>query len=365
MAGEADTYSHPFDGTEPLAGGEGETPYIADQLIVRFEPGGTHDVYAFLVQAGLRPVGLNKSAELFQVKLDSGASLDETAEAIEAIPGVESVGRNYVLMIDDIPDDPVFADPLQAGKAWAFEKIGMPDVWNEYALAGNPLVAVVDTGVKADHEDLAGRVSGGRNFVTPGNMYSTGDDHGHGTMVAGIIAAEGDNSRGVAGMCWNCRIMPVKSCNAAGECPVISLLNGITYASDNGAAIVNVSAGAEIPAAASLHDMAREVIREARLKGTIVVASAGNAGRESRYFIPSGIADALVVAATDKNDAKAAFSNYGPYIDVSAPGTDIYTTSVSGGYVNANGTSMSAAFVSGLAGLMLSAKPSLDTDSVK
>lgn len=252
-------------------------------------------------------------------------------------------------------------------------------VWGRRVTGGNVVVAVVDSGVDLRHRDLAanlwtnpGEVAGngvdddGNGFVddvhgadvVDGDGDPT-DTDGHGTHVAGIIGARGNNRRGVAGVAWRARIMAVRVLDATNAGTTGGLAAGIRYAVRNGARVVNVSANSPVA-----DPEVEAALAEADRAGVLVVAAAGNAGADlgaSRSFPACTSApNVLGVASTGHLRTLSAFSSYGGgCVDLAAPGEDIVSTRRGGGYELRSGTSMAAPLVSGAAVLLLSARPSL------
>ena len=355
--GEIEDLSVPdfLSDTPVVAGSGGEPDYIADQLLVSFRDGkNPSEAVRELRAAGFEVAGANTSAGIYNARAN-GITLAAAQEIASKLENVSAISKNYLLTPGVTPNDAVFANPPVADAAWGFQKIGMPQVWKEYLLQRQAIVATLDTGVDANHPELQGRVLTGKNFVNPGTGAGTWDDNGHGTNVAGIIAAKGNNSAGMAGVCWDCEILPVKVCGAAGQCPLFSVINGISYAASLRAPVINVSLGGYFPSGSSAAEMLSAALDLAAENGSVVVAAAGNDDRDAGNFLPAALPGAIAVGATDINDARAHFSNYGPSVDIAAPGVNIYTTNTGGGYSFAEGTSMSAAFVSGVAALMYSA----------
>lgn len=225
---------------------------------------------------------------------------------------------------------------LQLASAWNLSR-GDPAV----------VVAVVDTGVQADHPALRGRVLPGDDLVDPG--ASPGDDNGHGTAVAGIVAST----------CLQCRILPVKvlGANGVGDWAAIAL--GVRWAADHGAAVIDLSTGAS-----RAPDAVGAAVAYALARGVIVVAAAGNRG-SSEPFYPAAYPGVVSVGGVDANDARYSWSDYGSWVTVAAPGC-ASTTWVGGGYAPAFcGTSAAAPFVAGVAGLARSYRPGLTPDAFR
>jgi thermitase len=227
--------------------------------------------------------------------------------------------------------------------AWRFS-MGDPGV----------ILAVVDSGVNASHSDLNGRVLAGYDFVN--NDSDPQDDHGHGTHISGIIAAVANNEIGVAGVCPLCSILPVKVLDSSNTGAWSNVAAGIVYAVDNGAGVINLSLGGS-----SNTQVMQDAINYATEKGVLVVAAAGNS-RSEEYFYPAALENVLAVSATRQDDTRWSLSNFGSWIDISAPGYAIFSTyhaldNYYNGYTFMSGTSMAAPHVVGLAGLLLSQQP--------
>lgn len=207
-------------------------------------------------------------------------------------------------------------------------------------------IAVLDTGIREDHEDLQGKVTNSVNYT---NSSTNGDVHGHGTHVAGSAAALTNNQKGVAGTCPGCTLYNVKVLDDKGSGAWSWIANGITWAADNGAKVINMSLGGS-----GGSGTVENAVNYAWGKGVVVVAAAGNSNTNARFY-PAAYPNVVAVGATDRNDAKASFSNYGSsWVDVAAPGVGILSTTKDGGYQAWNGTSMATPHVAGEAGLIWS-----------
>ncbi|RED64230.1 S8 family peptidase [Cohnella phaseoli] len=247
-------------------------------------------------------------------------------------------------------------DTLYSEYQWNLPEIATEAGWK--LAKGNPdiVVAVLDTGVQADHPDLKGRIVKGVNIVDP--SADPNDDVGHGTHVAGIIAAEVNNNEGVAGMTWYTKIMPVKVLDDTGAGSTYSVAEGIIWATDNGAHVINMSLG-NYAQAEFLHD----AIKYAHDKGVVLVAASGNDNTDRPGF-PAAYPEVLAVAATDPDESRAEYSNYGDYIDVAAPGSSIPSTYPGSRYAALSGTSMASPHVAALVSLVRSANPDMSNEEV-
>lgn len=313
-------------------------------------------------------VGLDR---IYRLDYDGSIPLEHAVALLGADPNVEYAEPDYVARAARVPNDAEYS------QQWALAKINAPAAWDVSTGSSAVVIAVIDSGLDLDHPEFAGRL-----WVNPSEQAGTGvdndlngyiddingwnvfanntaldDDNGHGTQVAGVIGAASDNSVGVAGMCWTCQLMIVKASQATGIANYSDIAAGVAYAASNGAHVINLSLGGYADSA-----MLRDAIREAATTA-VIVAGAGN-DDTSNPFYPAAYPEVMAVAATDQNDHKAVFSDYGAWVDVTAPGTSIRTTQV-GGYATANGTSLSAPFVAGLAGLIRSAHPNWSPELVK
>ncbi|BBI34711.1 S8 family peptidase [Cohnella abietis] len=242
-------------------------------------------------------------------------------------------------------------DTLYSEYQWNLPEITTETGWNVTKGSKDVIVAVLDTGVQADHPDLKGRLVKGVNIVDPSSAPE--DDVGHGTHVAGIIAANVNNKEGVAGMTWFTKIMPVKVLDSSGAGSTYSVAQGIIWATDHGANIINMSLG-NYAEAEFLHD----ALKYAYEHGVVLVAASGNDNTD-RPGYPAAYPEVFAVSATDQNEMRAEYSNYGDYIDVAAPGSSIPSTYPGSRYAALSGTSMACPHVSALASLVKAANPKL------
>jgi type VII secretion-associated serine protease mycosin len=247
-------------------------------------------------------------------------------------------------------------DTLYSEYQWNLPEIATENGWNVTKGSSDVIVAVLDTGVQSDHPDLKGRLVQGTNIVDPSRAPE--DDVGHGTHVAGIIAAEVNNNEGVAGMTWYTKIMPVKVLDSTGAGSTYSVAEGIIWATDHGAHIINMSLG-NYAEAEFLHD----ALKYAYDRGVVLVAASGNDNTD-RPGYPAAYPEVLAVSATDVDESRAEYSNYGDYIDVAAPGTSIPSTYPGSRYAALSGTSMASPHVAALASLVRAANSDLTNKEV-
>lgn len=245
-----------------------------------------------------------------------------------------------------VPNDPGVA------YQYAWENLHMYDAW--WYTQGSPsiVIAIIDTGVQLDHPDLAEKIVQGYDFVE--NDIVPQDEQGHGTHVAGTAAAITNNNLGVAGTCPLCRIMPVRVLDEAGFGSVFDVARGIVFAANAGANVINLS----VTGPDGVDEMGMFILEEAVNyawgKGAFLACAAGNGFTNSiNAAYPAAYSNCVAVGATNEDDSHAYFSNWGLWVDVVAPGTNIYSTMLGSDYGYKNGTSMATPHVAGTAGLLM------------
>ena len=303
----------------------------------------------------LRSAATRHADHLYRLQLDTRADMVAVAKDFAANPAVEYAEPNYTYRIARAPNDPSYLD----GTQWSLNKISMPAAWDITTGSSSVVVAVLDTGVRSNHPDLQGKLVTGYNYAY--NNADTNDDEGHGTHVAGIIAANSNNGIGISGIAWGSRIMPVKVLNSDGGGNSLALANGIRFAADNGARIINTSLGS-----AEGSRYVSDAVSYALGKGVIFIASSGNDGNNTPNY-PAALPGVISVGASTANDGVAFFSSYGTSVSVVAPGIAIYSLSTAsdGDYSSESGTSFSSPIVAGVAALMLAVNPNLTAVQVR
>ena len=248
------------------------------------------------------------------------------------------------------PNDPRF------GLQWHLAKMRVPEAWDR-ARAYGVVIAVVDTGVECTHPDLAAACVDGWNVVD-GNDDTT-DKHRHGTIEAGAAAAVVDNGKGVAGVAWGAKVMPIKAMGDDGSGQTGDIAAGIVWAAENGAHVINMSLGGE-----SGSQVMADAVDLAVARGAFLAASAGNTPT-GRPLYPAAYGGVVGVGATTRDDRRPDFGNFGAHVVLSAPGVSILTTDLGGGYAPHDGTSESTALVAGAAALLLGQEPGRTADEVR
>lgn len=360
---------------------------IPNEAIVKIKPGVNPNVFtASLGRVGGRVKdSFDLDSRVFLIQ-SQGRSAEDLVSTFRQDPSVEFSEPNYWFSLtQQIGPAPAAAQPVQAAarrvnapndelfsKQWHLERVHALEAWNQTMGNKDLIVAVVDTGVDYNHPDLAGTVIKGKDFTgeDPKGLDPI-DSFGHGTHVAGIIAAHANNQIGVAGVAPNVKILAVKVLSAKGGGSLFAIAGGIKYSVDNGAKIVNLSLGG--PAVTDL--ISTSIGYWATKKGALLMAAAGNSANE--VGTPARIDDYyMAVAATDEQDKLAKFSCFGKELSVSSPGTVIWATTPSYhvplndygyamNYAPLQGTSMATPLAAGIAALVWSKHPEWNAKQVR
>lgn len=311
-------------------------------------------------QLAARTVIVGTTAGTRSVLASSPARARHLAAELARRPGNRWAHVDQQVHAQRSPNDPMLV------QQWALRTVRAPAAWDVEVGRRNPvLVAVLDTGVDATHPDLLGHIRAGGDFID--GDADPRDEQGHGTAVSGVIAATTNNKQGVAGISWGATVLAERVLGADGAGSLCTVSAGIIDAVDAGARVLNLSLGAPGEGCAMV---LKEALSYARDHGALVVAAAGNDGAKGNPVdYPAGCDDAFAVAATDARDRPTSFSEYGPQVDISAPGAGVLTTATDtkGGhsYAFASGTSLSAPIVSGAAALLLSLHPTWTAEQVR
>ncbi|MGV3616565.1 MAG: S8 family peptidase [Fimbriimonas sp.] len=325
--------------------GQGEKPYAAGQIIVKFRPGYVANARMAHTAINSRIAREYPTLGAQKIQLRAGMSVEQAVRYYRGLKGVEYAEPNYIKKGYFAPNDPRY------GNQWALPKVGAATAWDLTLGSSGVKIAVVDSGVDYNHEDLRGKVILGRDYIN--DDADPMDDHSHGTHVAGIAAGNTNNGIGIAGLGFNCQIIAVKVLDENNSGFSDGVAAGIQNAADLGAHIINLSLGSAFDS-----QIEHDAVLYARNKGALIVAAAGNDGTPNRGY-PGAYEECLCVAATNSNDQRADFSTYGnDWVDVAAPGEGILSTVPHNGYVEYDGTSMASPLVAGLAGLMKAYSPS-------
>ncbi len=346
--------------------GHATQPYVEGQVIIGFRRGvpvveAAQAVMARSIElargSGRQPAAapqiVRQIPALNAVVIQSSEAVaDVLLQGLASDGLVRYAERNYLASGAYEPDDPDYSDLV---KSYGLRKIHAESAWDVSRGSPTITVAVVDSGISAAHPELAGRIVSGYDFVN--GDADASDDQGHGTHVAGIIAAAMDNGEGLTGVAPEVSLMPVKALNAMNTGSWADIAAGIVYAADQGAQIINLSLGGPVDDMVLL-----DAVRYAAGKGALLIAAAGNVP-DGGAFYPASYPEVMAVGATDSNDVRWTSCNYGDYLDVAAPGAGIWSTYWTAAspatYMFKSGTSMAAGYVSGLAALLLAVNPTL------
>lgn len=320
-----------------------ETGFWAKGRILVETRAGLHDteLSKILSRHGGSSARRMHKTQVHVVTLPTGTDERVAAELLRRDPHIKSAEIDKLIAPDQVGNDVYYAS------AWHLPKIQAPSAWDT-SLGAGVTIAILDSGVDGTHPDLQGKLVPGWNFFD-GNS-NTSDVYGHGTKVAGSAAAASNNATGVTGVAWNAKIMPVRISDTAGYAYYSTIAEGIYWAADNGAKVVNVSYA--VHGSASVRTAANYL----KTKGGLLINSAGNSGALDATLANSAM---ISVSATAIGDIRASWSSFGDYVDVSAPGAGIWTTVSGGGYAAVSGTSFSSPITAGVVALMMSANPAL------
>jgi subtilisin family serine protease len=330
----------------PGARSDVDAPAVSGQFLLRFRPGTPAEARRATVRTHggsvfARVAALDVEAAEFPALKGSAdrRSAEALVNALKRNPNVVSVEPNLIYTATFTPNDPGLS------QQWAWNTIQAFGAWDTTQGSTGTAVAIVDTGIQRDHPDLSAKILPGQDFVD--GDTAPDDGHGHGTHVAGTVAAETNNATGGAGLCPDCRLLPVRVLNNSGSGTLVNVANGITWAADNGAKVINLSLGGG--GSSTLEN----AVNYAWNKGVFLACAAGNSNTSTPSY-PAGYANCFAVASTTSTDARSSFSNYGGWVEVAAPGSSIYSTWIGSGYNTISGTSMATPHVAGLAGLLAS-----------
>ncbi|HLP18919.1 MAG TPA: S8 family serine peptidase, partial [Chitinophagales bacterium] len=335
-------------------------------------------------QAGIKKLSMpfvaSKTTAALQrtclLQLNNDEQVDATIKMLQQCKEVEYAERVPLHRTAAAPNDSYYA------AQWHLNTIKADSAWNYFSTGSNIVIAIVDDAVETSHPDLApnlwvnaGEIAGNgidddnNGYIDDFNGYDAGDDDGdpspsdpsfdHGTGVAGMASAATNNSIGIAGIGYTCKLMCVKSGATLGDPGnIYGAFEGVYYAASAGADIINMSWGSDQYSVTE-----QNIINYAVSQGCILVAGAGNDDTDVRFY-PAAYDSVIAVGSTTSSDERSSFSNYGSWVSVCAPGSAVYTTQVNSTYDNEWGTSFSSPLVAGLLGLMKSMVPAMPNDAL-
>ena len=303
-------------------------------------------LHALLSSRGAKEHGDIPALKVRIVRVPAAAA-SQLLNALSNHPDVDYAEADFVAKAIGAANDPYYVD----GSEWHLAKIQASAAWDLSTGSTGVVIAVIDSGANYGHPDLAGKLLSGYDFIN--NDSDPTDDNGHGTAVSGTAAPASNNSLGVAGVAWANPVLPVKVLGADGSGNYSAIANGVTYAADRGARIINLSLGGT-----SSSRTLQSAINYAFNKNCVIIAAAGNDGNSSPVY-PAACSNVVAVSATNFADTRPTWSNYGSYVDISAPGDGILTLYGANAYASLSGTSFSSPVTAGVAALMASVNPRL------
>jgi subtilisin family serine protease len=317
------------------------------QLIVKMKPSMPEAVF----KGKLNARGATQRSEIRGIAARVIRAPKASAELLKGElardANIEYVEPDFIAQALGTSNDPYFVQ----GSQWHLSKIQAPTAWDTTTGSSTQVVAVIDSGVRASHPDLVGKVMVGYDFVA--NDNDANDENGHGTGVAGTLSPRSNNQIGVCGVAWANPILPVRVLDANGSGNYSAIANGIIYAADRGAKVINLSLGGTSSSRAL-----QDAINYAWNKQCVIVAAAGNNGSNVAFY-PAACTNVVAVSATNASDTRPTWSNFGSYVDISAPGVDILSVYGTDQYAAWNGTSFSSPVASGVVALMAAANSTL------
>ncbi len=365
--------------------------YNPSEVLVKFNVKDNKAVTAFLEKIkpssfeALFPKADHELNLIYKLKFTSDSDIQSIVYKCKNDPIIQYAQPNFYNQLAEKVDKP---NDFFYTNQWALEKIDLRRAWGIEKGSEDIIIAVVDTGVDYNHEDLRSRIWINKREIPNNNIDDDGngyiddiigwdffdspetklkidhidrdndpmDEDGHGTHIAGIIAGIPNNSIGIAGITWGCKIMPLRAGSKILEDD--DLASAIVYAVENGANIINMSWGDD-----NLSFVIRDVTEYAYRKGCVLVGAVGN-DDEQKIIYPANFNHVIAVGATNKADKKASFSNYGTGIDILAPGERVFGTVPNNSYSDWSGTSMATPIVSGVIALMLSKRRGLTNQEI-
>ncbi|SFJ72460.1 S8 family peptidase [Brevibacillus centrosporus] len=323
--------------------------YIEHEVVVRFSPRPDQKTIDKMVAS--LDAKIKRDFDKFIIIKSRSLTTKQLMKKLAEHPDSVFAEPNFLLLPNRTPNDPYYTE-----YQWNLPLIGMEQSWDVSEGSSDVIVAVVDTGVDMEHPEFEGKLVKGYNVLDGSNKPQ--DDNGHGTHVSGVIAAKTNNNDGIAGMTWKSKLMPVKAIGADGSGSAVDIAQGIYWATDHGADVINLSVGNYTSSAAL-----KEACKYAYDNNVVLVAASGNDASDQPSY-PAAYDEVLSVAAVDHLKERADFSNFGDYVDVAAPGVDIPSTYIYSDYASLSGTSMACPHVAALAALVRSVHPDMKSHDV-
>lgn len=332
-----------------------EVEMVRNQVNILFQPGKEDEAIGRItLEYKAKLISINKALHLYTFALTSSPrEFPLWLKRIQQLPQVKTAEPNYTARTAMIPQDQYYSSHNKD----SLKTLNLEKAWDITTGSPQIVVAVLDTGIDANHEDLQGNIDPrGWDFI--GNDPLPDDESGHGTAMAGLIAAQGNNGKGIIGVAWKCKILPLKVADQNGVASFSDLAQAITYAADKSVQIISLSLGSPSSSA-----ILQQAVQYAYQKGVVLIGAAGNDMiHRDRY--PAAYPEVLSVASIGPDGDLGLVTNLSPKTDLAAPGEFLWSTAPGDFYALVEGTSVSAALTSGVAALVLSQNPSLDNRQV-
>ncbi|MBM7702898.1 S8 family peptidase [Metabacillus iocasae] len=312
---------------------------VKNQAIVKFVEGTTtEEMNNIHTQMCCTVMKENEEVGFHVIEFDG--DIKKMVKSYQNLDQVDYIEPNYIYSAFYTPNDPYLS------YQYGLQRIQAAEAWDVSKSRSSVKIAIIDSGVQLNHPDLSAKMIKGYDFVE--NDSTPNDQNGHGTHVAGIAAGATNNRVGMAGVAPLASILPVRVLGSDGNGTLSAVAEGIIYAANQGAKVINLSLGST-QGSTTLQN----AVNYAWSKGAVLIGAAGNSGVNVPNY-PAYYANVIAVASTDTNDRRSTFSNFGTWVDVAAPGTDILSTYLSSSYGYLSGTSMAAPHVAGIAALLAS-----------
>jgi serine protease len=351
-----------FSQTSTLEDNSQSANYKAGEIIIKYRATSSIQTRKKIeTDYNLKPLKQSVAQDrAVRYQLPNKTSVVEASKEYQQNPNIEYAQPNYIYQLSRVPNDKYYKSSNNSSdiQQWGPSNLNLEAAWEQEVGSASVTIAVVDTGIIPDHPDLATNISPyGYDFIDddskPYDLSFNSGVRGHGTHVAGIIGARGDNELGVAGTNWMVTILPIRVLSDnRGDTSTVTA--GIEYAVNNGADIINLSLGGDIK-----DPNLEEAINRAVERGVLVFAAAGN-NSDNSVLYPAAYNNVVAVGAVNPENQRSSYSNYGPQLDLVAPGDNIYSTyghyinpGFERDYLDLSGTSMATPYVSGIAGLLL------------
>lgn len=346
---------------QPTQNDDDNSPYVDGELIIRRNSSvPLKSLEDFLEKNGIRIERQVDELSLIRVTLPDEMTIDAAKKLLREYEGID---KTYNNIRTRVPRDVVSLPPVFEGRHVAsvgqkgLELVHCDDPVARSSYGDGVTVAILDTGVDSTHPDLVDRMLRGYNFID--DNVITEDTHSHGTACAGIIAGKGVGTQSMKGIAPGAWILPVKVMNESGKGTSFTVVEGIVYAVENGADVINISLGT-----IGDSEIVRDAVAYAKKKDVLVIGAIGNDGEENA-LLPAGYEDVICVGAVDAKDNRAPFSNYNDVLDIVAPGVAVYTTAPGEKHMQFSGTSAAAPFVTGIAAALRSIFPHDSAEEIR